>query len=262
MTDLARRRILESFGAVMTGAVGMGVGHESTIRANVVDPSDAWEWRSLESDAVAHRAYALYPDGSCMYAVFGSVITLLAEKYGAPFSGFPITMMRYGAEGAFYGSLCGAANAAAALIGLFYPSMEQKGIREKMIQELFAWYERSEFPNWSPLKTDFEGVLPRSVSGSVLCHISMGHWCRESGKGVASADRKERCRRLSAEVAARVTELLNHASDPARQFASLPTETTGCTGCHSPKGPQPDSATSMRCDACHVMRKDHPNKFE
>ena len=220
----------------------------------------AWRWQQLDPQVAAQRAYDIYSDGSCMYAVFGGVMTALAGKYGAPYNTFPIGMMRYGAEGAFYGSLCGAANGAAALIGLFCSSMEQKSRREKMIQEVFAWYEVAKFPGWVPLRPILDVELPRNVSGSVLCHVSMGIWCRTAGKAVESPERKERCRRLSAETAARVTELLNRATDPQCTFIGLPAATTACTLCHNPEGTRPDSSASMRCDACHVIHKEHPTE--
>lgn len=258
-----RRQMLGTFGLASAASIASMMGSfplSSSAADNTMPGMNAWKWQPIDPAAAAQRAYDIYPDGSCMYAVFGSVMTLLAEKYGVPFSTFPTAMMMYGAEGCFYGSLCGAANGAAALIGLFNPGLDLKSRREAMIQEIFAWYEANQFPSWKPMNPAFDGELPTNASGSVLCHISMGLWCRTAKKSVGSPERKERCRRLSAETAQKITELLNRAVDPECKFAGLPSATTSCTLCHNPKGQSPTSTTSMRCDACHTMLKDHPSE--
>ena len=51
--------------------------------------------------------------------------------------------------------------------------------------------------------------LVTSVSDSPLCHASNAKWISRSGFGLASAERKERCARLTADVAAKAVELLN-----------------------------------------------------
>lgn len=108
----------------------------------------AWAYRRLEPADVAAAAYGLYPDGGCMYAVFTSVIQALAKSQPEPFSSFPCYMMKYGGGGVgHWGSICGALNGAAAVIGLFERDKER---REALISTLFVWYEQTALPGYTP----------------------------------------------------------------------------------------------------------------
>ena len=98
-----------------------------------------WKYAVLNPEVTAEIAYKDYEKGHCMYGVFSSVISQLADTYGEPYRSFPLEMMRYGFAGvAEWGSLCGAVNGAAALIGLFTKKEEEL---KELIDELFLWYE-------------------------------------------------------------------------------------------------------------------------
>mgnify|MGYP005809950885 CR=1 FL=1 len=79
----------------------------------------AWAYRQLDPVATAELAYQIYDQGSCMYAVFKSIVSQLADQVGEPFTSFPCQMMKYGHGGiGGYGTVCGALNGAAVLVSM------------------------------------------------------------------------------------------------------------------------------------------------
>lgn len=218
-----------------------------------------WEFRPLEPEAVAKTAYRIYPDGGCMYAVVGSVMGQLAERYGEPFRSFPVEMMRYGDGGVGgFGSLCGVVNGAAALIGLFHRE-KAKEVREAMITEICVWYETTSLPAFVPEKAEWAPEAQPSVAGSVLCHFSVAKWSKASGNEAFSVEKKERCRRLAADGAAKVVELLNRrCADAKCEFAPVRAEVKACIDCHGPRE-LADAMGKMHCSTCHQFGdKKHP----
>ncbi len=169
--------------------------------------SEVWAYIKLDPAVVAAEAYRLMPQGGCMYALFGGIVTTMAQLQGEPYRSFPVHMMKYGEGGVgLWGTLCGTLNGGAAIIGLFVPEKEP---RDRLIAELFSWYEATELPTYHPKDAKDSSPFPRSVARSVLCHVSLGRWCAASGNKIGSPEMKERCRRLTAEVAAKTVELLN-----------------------------------------------------
>lgn len=164
-------------------------------------------------------------------------------------------MMKYGAGGVGnWGSLCGALNGGAAVIGLFE---QDKQRRENLVAQLFSWYETTELPSYQPkAAADSESIF-KNAAGSVLCHASVGNWCKRSGNKVGSQEMKERCRRLTADVAARTVELLNANLREPCKFAGLSPEVKSCLSCHNEE--LHDTIGKMRCDSCHQqLSKKHP----
>src|SRR5690554_603848 len=162
-----------------------------------------WNYIALDPEVTAQMAYDFYSEGSCMYATVKSIISQLAEKHGEPYASFPVHMFKYGHGGiGGYGSVCGALNGAAAIFGLL---IADKPVQDLIIADLFHWYENEPFPKFIPSKAiyDYEPVV--STSNSVLCHVSNTNWCKASGFSTGSNERKERCRRLTADVARMTT---------------------------------------------------------
>lgn len=189
-----------------------------------------------------------------MYGVFTSIVGVLGRTIGEPFRSFPCHMMQYGEGGAGgYGSLCGALNGGAAVIGLFE---RDKKRREQLIGELCSWYETAALPAYRPATPGAIDV-PKSEAQSVLCHVSVRRWCKASGCAANSKERKERCSRLTADVAAKTVELLNRNLLPSPTFAGLPAETKSCISCHG-KQDLDDTKGNMNCRSCHQFAKDHP----
>ncbi len=216
-----------------------------------------WNYVQLDPDEVADRAYRMYPDGSCMYAVVGSIVTALADKMGEPFRSFPLHMMRYGASGVgSWGSLCGAVNGGCAAIGLIHGEKDREA-REALITEYGVWYETTRLPRYQPAEGQETETSQASAAGSLLCHVSVEQWCTANNSDPYSAQRKERCRRLSADGARKVVQLLN--ADLAGEWieGELTPEVFACVDCHG-KGKESSVMARMNCGTCHQFEGKHP----
>lgn len=217
-----------------------------------------WAYHALDPAVTAERAYRAYAKGSCMYGVVDAVLSQLAEKYGEPYASFPVDMMRYGAGGAAsFGSLCGALNGAAALIGLFVTSEEEM---KQLVGQLFLWYEQTELPVYVPRELSPDMEMPKSASQSVLCHVSTTRWCTTSGQKAFSNLRKERCRRLTADTARKTVEILNsHLNGGFAPAYSLNEEVKHCKSCHTKGSEKSNSRGTMSCGSCHFsLTHEHP----
>jgi hypothetical protein len=215
-----------------------------------------WEYFHLDPAGTAQLAYDRYSEGSCMYATVISVVSQLADRFGEPFTSFPVQMFKYGHGGiGGFGSVCGALNGAAALIGLL---ITDKNVQDKMIADLFQWYESESLPNFSPANPVFDYAPEKSVSNSVLCHASNTNWCKASGFTGGSAERKERCRRLTGDVAQKVTASLNDIFTNAYVTNAHSNEAANsCVACHGNEGKVKNTSVKMSCNSCHTESVGH-----
>ncbi|MBN2665234.1 MAG: C_GCAxxG_C_C family protein [Bacteroidales bacterium] len=171
------------------------------------NPVNSWKYYTLDPAVTARLSYKYYEGGMCMYSTFRSVISQLADRFGEPYSLFPFHMMKYGHGGVGgYGTICGALNGAAAVIGLF---VENKTSQDRLISGLLKWYEETKLPEFKPESPILDFNPPPTVPGSTMCHASVANWVTETGYQAKSDERKERCRRLTSDVVSRVTVVLN-----------------------------------------------------
>jgi hypothetical protein len=271
MNELNRRMALRSLGLAAGASLlaGCGGNLQSSEQKGNADPTDQdrkggmkreharddWRYVRLDPAAVAAETYRLMPEGGCMYGLFAGIITTIAKTQGEPFLSFPLQMMKYGAGGVgHWGSLCGAINGGAAIVGLFD---RDKARQETLIAHLFSWYEAAQLPGYRPDKSGDSPAMPKSVAGSVLCHVSAGKWCKTSGSAVGSPEMKERCRRLTADVATKTVELLNASLQGPCEFAGHGVEVKSCLLCHGKD--LHDTMGQMRCSTCHQqLSTKHP----
>ncbi|MGI6457061.1 MAG: C-GCAxxG-C-C family protein [bacterium] len=219
------------------------------LQPGMLNPAeDPWVYHELDPQTTADRAYQLYPEGNCMYALFGSVMIQFAELYGEPYSSFPIAMMKYGASGiGEYGTICGALNGAAALFGLF---VREKSHLNALVEDLFTWYEQSTLPVYTP--KDPKYTIEQSVSDSVFCHASTANWIRVSGHRIDSKERSDRCSRLTADVARKIVGMLNnYFMSSYETTTAMNQETSTCIQCHSHEGKLGNIRGKMVCTSCH-----------
>jgi len=202
----------------------------------------------------ANLAYSLFDDGGCMYSLCQSFVSQLTAEVGEPFASFPTHMMRYGHGGiGGFGSVCGALNGAAALVGLV---VTDKKTQDAVIADLFRWYERTPLPGFRPETAVLDLSLPARVCGSTLCHASITSWARAAGYRVKCEQRKERCRRLTGDVAAKLTVDLNQLADGS--YTAPDDSGTGtCMTCHGPQGKLGDTGGKMACASCHTQSLGH-----
>lgn len=251
------RREWLAAGLAAIGAFGAG---RTWVSAADVSNEFVWTYEPLDPDETAALAYRLYPDGSCMYASFRSIVEsvgkIRSEKYPderVHWESFPYAMMFYGRGGIHdTGSICGVLNGCAAAISLLVPDRKSAAA---MTGELFGYYESAKLPLFIPSESKFSSI-EQSVSESVLCHISVSRWRAESDAEIESPRRKERCKRLTADGVKKAVELLNAWHKAVRDGASCPGTSVlepaaSCVECHAPKGSQPDANVRMNCAVCH-----------
>lgn len=217
---------------------------------------DDWKYSPLDPTVTAELAYKYYAEGSCMYATVKSFISQLVEEIGEPYKSFPIHLFKYGHGGVGgYGSICGALNGAAALIGLF---VSDSSIRDKMIADVFQWYEKEPVPKFNPQSTSYDYIPAKSISQSILCHASNTNWCKTSGFKVNSNERKERCRRMTSDVVIKVTKALNEIFTNTYTTNVYNDETVNtCMTCHGSTGKVNNIAVKMSCNSCHTESVGH-----
>ena len=215
-----------------------------------------WTYLPLDPAVTAALAYKEYPNGSCMYGTFTSIILQLAERIGEPFSSFPVQMMRYGHGGVNgQGTVCGALNGAAALIGLL---VEGKEHQDALVAELFSSYENTPLPVFKPSEPGLDYKPPTSVAKSVLCHASTTRWGEVAGLRIDSKERKERCRRLTADIAAQTATILNRYNENTFFTNAYDNETVRtCMTCHGNEGKLSNTAGKMNCTSCHTKSLGH-----
>jgi hypothetical protein len=251
MATTSRRKALRTLGYAAGGVAAAGLGKPRAATSEVESEAfGGWTYERLDATGTADRAYALYPGKGCMYAVFKGIVGQLADRHGAPYTSFPFEMMQYGHGGmGGYGCTCGAANGAASVLGLFH---QQKRTRDLLITELFKWYEQTELPRYRPVPGEVGRTMPTSKSDSVLCHASIANWCRVADVDPYDKWRSERCRRLSADVAAKTVELLNRTEQSGPREITLTDGSARCMECHVGAGhAQLTVRARMNCASCH-----------
>lgn len=176
----------------------------------------AWEPRRADPSGLANLTYREFclTGLGCGYSAFAGLIKTFAAQFGAPYDSFPFQLMsnrrgRYSGAG----KTCGALIGAGAAITIFWG--RQAG--EPLIKELYDWYATTSLPVYAPsaevlAQTGGKGrdiPMPVSVAGSPLCTDSQVNWVRACDLKVQEQDKKERCGRLTVDVAAKAMELLN-----------------------------------------------------
>jgi len=213
-----------------------------------------WTYYALDPDAVAAQVYALYPGGGCMYALFAGTMRCLARIRAEPYLSFPFHMLQYGGGGIGHsGSVCGAVNGGAAVIGLFERDRQRL---DSLIGRLLSWFETTELPIYRPTGSEGSPPCAKSVSESVLCHVSMNRWCKASGFKTDSPERKERCRRLTVDVAVKPVELLNANLREPYKVSAQESQSKSCVLCH---GEKRDTVSNLPCKTANRRQARTPS---
>lgn len=217
-----------------------------------------WPYQALNADEVRIQAHSLYWNGKdCAAGVFGALVNALANSIGEPWTNLPMEIMLFGRGGGVgWGTLCGCLNGGAALMSL----VVDKNPSAPLISELWGWYNETELPtdtanNFATtgqyLVHNFDEILPQNISGSGLCHISVTEWCLTANKKVGDVERKERCARVTGDIAAKAVELLNaYFAGTFTPTYVDPASLTACLGCHG-SAVLNNVMTRMDCVPCH-----------
>jgi len=221
-------------------------------------PTEKWPWpyEKLDPAVTAEIAYNEWYRAFCGVGVLNSVFSQLREKVGEPYKSFPIDAFLFlegGVSG--WGTICGSIAGANIVTNLIIgPRISGSEDGMLMGSEIMQWYSDTKLPNYlSKTPKVQDELIPKTVAGSPLCHISVGRWMAEADKPLGSAERKERCARLTASVAYRTVELLNAWKDgkykttgtiPAKKYSIQSQH--NCTDCHGKNVPSPPVAAAAK----------------
>jgi hypothetical protein len=260
--QFTRKEFLRQSGKYAAGiAVGTGaISLLSNATGKAGPNSTPWPWpyQKLDVEAVRILGHDAYYSKGCCYGAFHALMQSLRDLVGEPFMSLPSEIMVFGSGGgAGWGLTCGAANGSAALISL----VRDQAKTSTLVSELFGWYTQTKFPTdmSNQLGVDqkytvnkYTQTLAQNTAGSVLCHISVTDWCVAANIKASDAARKERCARLTGDVAAYAAQILNDDTDGT--FTPLyvkPTTVDGCMTCHGSSGVMANVSSSMECTQCH-----------
>lgn len=221
---------------------------------NAPAPALPWKYQKLDVEAVRKAGYDFYKIGGCCYGSAAALLKELGKTPGSFYGTIPIDMFGYGEGGAYgWGTLCGALNGALAVMNI------AAGKNADLGSTLMGWYQENPFPsNKHEAYTTHKNQVS-SVSKSPLCHASVTTWCKVANAKVSSAERKERCAKLTGDTAAYVAELLNAKLEakPDPKFAAT-SDYISCLGCHNGATSVLDNEQGkMNCTPCHT---DHIKK--
>ena len=209
----SRRSLLAASAAfVVGGGVGAAVGALALPAPVSAAPPLPWKWGEIDPLEAGRRAYRLYFDpvrGGCGSGSYLSILSLLKEKVGYPWTTLPDLMMSHAAAGyGGHGTLCGSLGGASCILNLV--AYGEKGqIFRQMIDRLYFWYANQNFPTD---KFDDISSMPGQIrvkAMSPLCHTSVSKWTLAAGAEISSKAKKERCAKVCGEVVYTVVLALN-----------------------------------------------------
>jgi hypothetical protein len=246
-------------GAVVTAAAGAATGSE----ADRAVPPLNWKGVALDPLEAGRRAYRYYKEkGGCGTASYLSLLSLLKEKGGYPWTTMPDMLMAHAAAGyGGHGTLCGALGGVSTIINMvtFGQKLDDYQQNNQIIDRLFWWYAEQNFP---PTRFDDLSPIPKQVqvkAMSPLCHTSVSKWALAAGAQIKEDAKIERCAKVAGEVAYTVTLALNEyfAGSWVAPAWKPSDDIAHCVKCHGP-----DTATQkarkwnqqghMECTMCHT----------
>jgi hypothetical protein len=168
---------------------------------------------ALDPLEAGRRAYRFYKEkGGCGTASYLSLLSLLKEKVGFPWTTMPDMLMAHAAAGfGGHGTLCGALAGVSTIINMvtFGEKRDAYLQNSQIIDRLFWWYAEQDFP---PTRFDDLSPMPKQLqvkAMSPLCHTSVSKWALEAKATINSDAKIERCAKVAGEVAFTVTTALN-----------------------------------------------------
>jgi hypothetical protein len=232
---VTRREVLKGAGKAVAGvAAAAAVGSLAVIPKAKAAATYPWPYKKIDPKKAAAIAYENWYKDFCCYATASGVLIPLQESVGEPYASLPLQAFRFGHGGTVgWGTLCGT------LLGASIAASFAAGKDgEKIANDVIAYYAATELPLYRPSspKSQIKNI---NRSDSPLCHVSVGRWMEKEGVKFFTPQRKERCARLSADVAVKTVELLNAWADGTYKPS------------HGSQAKTHDMPAQNNCDDCH-----------
>jgi hypothetical protein len=264
-SSISRRTVLACSASFLAGG-GIGAGVTSLVAtppAPEGSPPLPWKWVKLDPLEAGRRGYRFYKEkGGCGTASYLSLLSLLKEQVGHPWTTMPDMMMAHAAAGfGGHGTLCGALAGASTIINMvtFGEKRDAYQQNNQIIDRLFWWYADQDFPSD---RFDDLSPMPKQIkvkAMSPLCHTSVSKWVMAAGATIKSDAKIERCAKVAGEVAYTVTNALNEyfAGNWTPPAWKPSPETEHCVRCHGPdlplqKAREWNQQGHMECLMCHT----------
>lgn len=236
---LSRREIIANAGMIGAGALFAKLGGFVSNTAAKGGATEKWPWpyEKLNLERVGETSYHAWYEVFCSQAVATGIFEQLREKVGEPWTSFPVGSLRFGMGGMLgWGLTCGAPVAGSIIIGLTVP----REVGNPMIHDVLQWYTETAMPVYVPKNPRFKGEIIKTTAENPLCHVSAGKWMGAANRSFPSEERRDRCARLTADVAMKTVMLLNDWKDgkyakrdtwAAVASVGIPSQ-QNCTTCH------------------------------
>jgi hypothetical protein len=221
--DRDRRKLIIGAGAMAAGAAVLSSGVTSFVEKAVASGTTVYPYKKLDIAEVGRIAHETYFTKFCAETVMSGLFKPLAISVGAPYDSFPLNSVFWAHGGMMgWGTACGCLTGAGMAIGLITSGDSTKvttpkgrapvAVGEAIINDVIAFYASESLPQYKPESPKAE-IKNQSVSDTPICHISVGKWMDKEGVKFFGIERKERCARLSADIAMYTAKLLNEWAD-------------------------------------------------
>lgn len=189
-------------------------------------PDQPWPYEELDVEEVRKLGHLGYYEDACSYGAFNAIIKPLQDEIGYPYTQVPTYMLHFGRGGiAGDESVCGALLGTVAAMNLIAGEDYAE-----LVPQVIDYYKEAELPtdisnqyaaNHEFLVDEYlsDEVLPQTVAGSINCDVSKEVWIEASGYEMGDTERRERCARITGDIAAKGAEILNAW---AREVAAEP----------------------------------------
>lgn len=227
---ISRRDILKGAGMVAVGAAALSTGG-----LGLVSRAEA-KGTKFDVEKAGKIAYENYGKVFCCE----TVITGLKEA--GNLKGVNPSNFFWGHGGMVgWGTACGTLIGAGVIAGL---AVQDKMLAQMVLNDVMAYYANTTLPVFKPSKVIIAEIKSATKAGTPLCHVSVGKWMKEENVKFFSAQRKERCGRLAADIAMRTATLLNQVADGTYKPAHAVNAETynitaqeNCSDCHGSNVP-------------------------
>jgi hypothetical protein len=206
--EISRRDVLIGAGTIAAGAAVLSTGVAAFVADARAGGAKAYGYKQLDIAEVGRIAHETYFTKFCAETVMTGLFNPLANSVGEPYVSFPLNSIFWAHGGMMgWGTGCGTLIGAGMAVGLITGGSKDG---EAIINDVITYYADTELPAYKPPQGQEKAeILNTSMADTPLCHISVGKWMKKENVGFFTTERKERCARLSADIAMYTAQLLN-----------------------------------------------------